>query len=429
MPIVQLASFAFVLSCGISAPETKLDRFGRPINAESRLNAPASGQSFRSADLEGTGAAPAWRLLPFERRSAGADPRAIALGNISGQNRPDVVIATSFYFDPTTDYHLLLFRPDGANGFLPPLLYPYGQTADFPSVAVVELDGNHGADVVVGGGVGITRFLSTAAGTLFGSAPDLSTRSMALAVVDLDRDGWKDIASINWTWDGTIHRNLGNGLLQSIPWSTPLEGNNKIGQGDIDGDGLIDVVVGSGLGMTPNIHLYRNTGTGSLEILQSLHGVCPAAFNGYVGGIGIGDVNGDGHADIVASGGGNSPSSCIMIFLSNSEGRFREPIYLKSYDIPQTLRVADIDGDQRADVIVAHGGWEALGVYLQDESGSLTQERLFPIPYASHYYAHSFEVVDLDRDGCVDVALVDYSSGLVTLRGKDCGIVFISGFD
>ena len=74
-----------------------------------------------------------------------------------------------------------------------------------------------------------------------------------------------------------------------------------------------------------------------------------------------------------------------------------------------------MNGDGEADVLVAHGGWNALGVYLQT-AGVLGSEMLEPIPYASHYNPHGLAVGDIDSDGRPDVVLADYNNGLVILR-------------
>ncbi len=429
MFIARCASYALALCCGVSfAAESPLEILDLPQDAASRLAAQVVVPPADRPNQQTAGILPAWSLRPYETRYAGADPKALAVGHITGQQRPDVVIATGAYFDPDTDYHLLLFRPEGTTGFLTPLLYPYDQYASVPSLAVLDLDGNNGADVVVGSEEGLTVFQATADGTLVASDQHPPGVSIALAVTDLDQDGWQDLAAVTWETGGMIHHNLHNGSFQSTPWSATVTGYTKIGQGDIDGDGLVDVVVSSGQG-TEYIRLYRNTGAGTLAQTQLLPTTCPERPWVSAAGVGIGDVDGDGRADIIATGGDNPPSSCVMIFHADGTGGFDDAIYLASDDLPETLRVSDIDGDRRDDVIVVHGSGMALGVYLQQENGSLAPERLFPLPYATHYSAHAFEIVDLDLDGCADVALVDYNNGLVTLRGINCGIVFTSGFE
>jgi hypothetical protein len=88
-----------------------------------------------------------------------------------------------------------------------------------------------------------------------------------------------------------------------------------------------------------------------------------------------------------------------------------------SYDIPEPVRVADVNGDGRLDVVVAHGGWNALGAYLQQPDGTLAPEELYPISYASHYNSHGIAVGDINGDGANDVVIADYNNGLVILYG------------
>jgi hypothetical protein len=54
------------------------------------------------------------------------------------------------------------------------------------------------------------------------------------------------------------------------------------------------------------------------------------------------------------------------------------PVSYESYDIPEPIRVADVNGDARQDIVVAHGGWVALGVYLQQADGALMPEQALP---------------------------------------------------
>lgn len=402
-----------------------VDIVGRDIDEGHHLPAPSVVVT-TDARAKGT---QGWRLLPYSARYAGASAHAVAVGRISGSHRQDIVVVNEMYVTPESDRRVFLFRPEGAAVFQAPLLYPYGQGGSNPSVAVVDLDGLHGSDVVVGGGSGLTRLLAAADGTLSVASPNASQNATSLKVVDVSGDGRSDIVAVNGTDTSRIHLNLGNGQLQPTTWDTPIGGGDISAAGDVDRDGRVDVALGSRYSSGPTVYIYRNTGVGSLVYNQSLTGACPEGWGTSTNGVAIGDVNGDGYLDIVASSGGNRPSACVMVFHGDSSSGFSAPLFLSSYDIPQTIRVADMDGDSRDDIIVAHGGWNALGVYLQQADGSLASEQLFPIPYASHYYEHSFEIADLNLDGCADVALVDYNNGLVTLQGDHCEVVFMSDFE
>ena len=138
--------------------------------------------------------------------------------------------------------------------------------------------------------------------------------------------------------------------------------------------------------------------------------------NQNTNGIGVGDVNGDGRNDVVASYGGNSPAAYIGVFLQTAGGTLAGSPSSTSYDIPEPVEVADVDLDGRADVVTLHGGWNEAGVYRQLANGTLAPEMLYPIPYASHYDPHGLAVGDINSDGYPDIVLADYNHGLVVLR-------------
>jgi hypothetical protein len=132
-------------------------------------------------------------------------------------------------------------------------------------------------------------------------------------------------------------------------------------------------------------------------------------------GVAVGDVNGDSLQDVVVTYGGNSPSSKIGVFLQNRTRTLQPAITYDSYDIPEPVAIADVNNDGRQDVILAHGGWVALGVYLQGRNGSLLPEELYPLPYATHYNPQGLAVGDINDDGLNDVVIADYNNGLVVL--------------
>ena len=98
-------------------------------------------------------------------------------------------------------------------------------------------------------------------------------------------------------------------------------------------------------------------------------------------GIGVGDVTGDGRNDVVASYGGNRPSSILAVFAQTRGGTLAAPVAYPSYDIPEPVEVADLDLDGRADVVTLHGGWNAAASTASTRRDARAEE-LYPIPYA-----------------------------------------------
>jgi hypothetical protein len=119
-------------------------------------------------------------------------------------------------------------------------------------------------------------------------------------------------------------------------------------------------------------------------------------------GVAIGDVNGDGRNDVVLAGGGNTPTF-IYVYYQAANGTLGPAVPVSSYDIPAAVRIADIDGDGRKDVVVSHNAWSAVGVYLQQADGSLAPEVLYDASSGNN--PQSMAVGDVNRDGRPDIII------------------------
>ena len=140
-------------------------------------------------------------------------------------------------------------------------------------------------------------------------------------------------------------------------------------------------------------------------------------------GIGVGDVTVDGRLDVVASYGGNQPSARLAVFAQTTSGLLEAPMRYTSYDIPEPVEVADVDGDGRADVVTLHSGWLKAGVYRNQVGGILGQEELYSLPNMSSFDPHGLAVGDVTGDGWPDIAIADPNNGLVLLRNTGAGPV------
>lgn len=403
----------------------QVDRYGRSIAADARLPPPGAATPSAAPPAPARGAA--FTLLPYQSTVTGSWADTVAIGDVTGDARADVVLATGTYFSPEADNHVFVFPQSAAGSLLSPSKTPYQQTASRTGLALGNFDGQGGFDVAVGAtGAVLLNAIGTAPWLAFQGVVGNDT-AVAILRIDLDGTGRDDFVSVSWQYGGARFIANANGGYDALPWAVAVAGWNSMASGDLDGDGIADLVTASGQGGSPNVRLNRNNHDGTLSEIGSLDASC----GGWRAmGVGIGDFDHDGVNDIVASAGGNSPSSCLLLFRGTGGGQFAPPQTLVSYDIPETLRVADINLDGRDDVLVLHGGWTKLGVYLQRADGTLAPEQLFDVPYASHYNAQGMAVGDFSGDGCPDIAIADYNAGLVTLRnGMDCDSIFANRFD
>jgi hypothetical protein len=124
-------------------------------------------------------------------------------------------------------------------------------------------------------------------------------------------------------------------------------------------------------------------------------------------------VTGDDKNDLVATVGGNMPSSKIIVWKQDKGLQF-----LANYqaaDCPEPVRIADFDMDGKNDIVAANGGWNSVCVLRQKAPGSFDAMMKFSIPYASQYQHDGMDVGDVNGDHLPDIVLADYLHGLIVL--------------
>jgi MYXO-CTERM domain-containing protein len=402
-------------TAGRTLPDTRVMRSWLCVLVSVAASAGSTGcVSSEEAGIEPLAITGGFGLSAAQSTVVGSSPDAVAIGDVTGDGRADVVLTTTYYFDEENDYHVFLFAQGSEGGLEAPLKYPYLEQASRTGLVLVDLDEDGVLDVVVGHESGVTVLLADGAGGLTPGVVTADADADTLAAADIDLDGHQDVISLGWSRGATIFHGDGDGGWTSLePLATSAEGYNDHEIEDVSGDGLPDLVAMSGQGQG-RLNVHRHDGVDGL-LAPDLYD--PPERNG---GVGLGDVDGDGRHDVVVAHPGNSPTS-LSIYLQQPDGRLGAPTEIDSYDIPEATEVTDIDGDGDEDVIVLHGGWNRAGVYLQEPSG-LANEALYPIPYASHYHTQGLAVGDIDSDGCGDIAIADYNNGLVVLRGEGCQV-------
>lgn len=144
---------------------------------------------------------------------------------------------------------------------------------------------------------------------------------------------------------------------------------------------------------------------------------------------GVGDLNGDGHLDIVAPPERGTPSGVPAIFLGDGRGGWRgwaEARYPRRLDYGSAV-VADVDQDGHQDIVFGVH-LNGLAVWLGDSKGNFT-ESSGGLPKQS-FPTRRVNVADMDGDGDLDlVALTEGPTPLspTSIQGSKLRIFFNEG--
>src|SRR3954451_3732055 len=354
-------------------------------------------------------------FAPFQSIALGSDTKAVAIGDVTGDGRADVVATSAQGSYADYRVYVVASLPDGT--LAAPVSYPTPGTGTnrIESVAIGDITDDGRADVVVGAaGLGILVYPQLTTGLLGAPTVVPTPHTLRVAVGDLDSAAGIDLAAIGWGDDlVSVFLNDGQGALGgATTYPARHSGYDDLEIADVSGDGRDDIVVMSGqIYATPNVSVVAQLAGGGFD--------APAEYR--VGdqinsnGIGVGDVTGDGRVDIVAAYGGNRPYSQLAVFAQTSAGLLASPVSYPVYDIPTPVEVADLDKDGRADVVTLHSAWLKAGVSLGRADGTLAPEDLYAVPYGS-YDPHGLAVGDFTGDGWPDLAIADSNNGLVILR-------------
>jgi hypothetical protein len=133
-----------------------------------------------------------------------------------------------------------------------------------------------------------------------------------------------------------------------FPYGPSFTGGVNVATGDVTGDGVPDIITGVRSGAGPHVKVFD--GVTGAEI-ASFFAYAP----GFLGGVSVaaGDVDGDGHADIITGAGPGADPHVVVFSGANLSVLRSFDAYAPAFAGGVHVAAGDINGDGRADIVTA----------------------------------------------------------------------------
>ena len=319
--------------------------------------------------------------------ATGAKPVDVALADLDGDGVLDVVTCNE------TAATLSVLRGDGAGGLLPATSVAVGSTPT--ALVAADLDQDGDIDVAVSSSATrkVRLFFGDGAGGLVGGASTtfpFGTKPARLVAADLDADGRPDlvVASAGASASGFgLMRGTGGGVFAApVMHFTPLVNSGALAAADMDEDGRPDVLLDA---TDDSIFVAPGDGAGGFLTPQGPDMPVDTIASA------LGDLDGDGVDDLVSSPYLGGPPNAVSVQLGDGAGDWL-PAVLQPAVATTLLHLADLNGDGALDLLTS-AEFSGLGAALGDGAGGLgASTASFGIE------VRRLTTADVDGDGLAD---------------------------
>ena len=298
--------------------------------------------------------------------AVGFNPSTLATGDLDGANGPDLAVANA-----ESGSVSLLLQDTTATGHMQSAVTLTSGGVPY-DVAIGDLNHDGKPDIAVadtsGSGNVVVFLQDSATAGSFPTSLSLATGYPATSVTigDLDGDGYNDLVVATEASDGSgfvsiFYQDSANpgtflARIDIAAGSQPL--SVKIGNLNDAVDNLPDLVVANagasstGAGSSGVTVLLQDTSASNGFSPGVTYATAPGSVN-----VAIGDLNGDGHADLVTANVGGTIYGTVSVLLQNSSGNgaFLTATNYPGICEPLGVAIGNLNGDALPDIAVADG--------------------------------------------------------------------------
>lgn len=227
---------------------------------------------------------------------------------------------------------------------------------------------------------------------------DATSKSLGVAMLDYDNDGWPDLLVANDTQPNKLYRNLRNGTFKDVALESGVafsaEGKARAGMGVDVGD--IQNNGGQGIAITnfdnEMIGLYRAVSAGNYSDIAPQSGIGAVSRTTLGFGCAFADINLDGALDLLVVNGhidetarniryGVGYAQPPHLFLNDGSGHFRDVAAdvgsgFADPKVGRGLAYADFDRDGDLDLLITTNNGPAF-LYRNDQTAHRRSIRLY----------------------------------------------------
>lgn len=195
---------------------------------------------------------------------------------------------------------------------------------------------------------------------------------VSVAAGDINDDGIPDIAVAQGAGGASQVKLFDGETLDEFhtffAFPTSFTGGISVALGDVNGDGLADIITGAGQGGAPQVKVF----SGSDASLIASFFAYDVSFQGGVT-VAAGDVDADGEVDIITGAGAGTGGGPLIKIFNGIDLELRYSFFAFPQGFRGGVRVAagDINGDGAAEIVTGAG------------QGNTPQIKVFGVPESS----------------------------------------------